>query len=160
MKTSIITVFIFSLFTGFCVANVADEGEKDAIKKVITEATDAFRARDLNKLKEAFVNDETLVKTGARITGYGVDHGWDNVEKRYKNMFKNQPAPRSGTYEKINFKIKVYKDSAWAIHDEILKNEEGDTFKQVISHFLEKHNGKWKIVYMANIGAGSWDNAE
>ena len=84
----------------------------------------------------------------------------DILSENYKNNFKNNPAPVSGKFEKINFRIKVYNECAWSVHDEIIHAEEGDKYKQVITHFLEKHKGQWKIVYMANIRASSWRAAE
>jgi len=46
---------------------------------------------------------------------------------------------------------------AWAIHDEIHYNNDGaELGKQIITHLLEKQEGKWKIVYMSQIIAYSY----
>jgi hypothetical protein len=46
------------------------------------------------------------------------------------------------------------------VHDEIIQGDNDTTYKQVITHFLEKHDDKWKIVYMAIIRSSSWDVAD
>lgn len=161
MKKVLIVLVAAFLYTGISGSEkVNNEKEKAAIKKVITEATEAFRARDFDKITATYVHDESLVKTAAALGGYNVNNGWNKISENYKTNFKNNPAPVSGKFEKINFRIKVYNECAWSVHDEIIHPESGDKYKQVITHFLEKHEGHWKIVYMANIRASSWRAAE
>lgn len=157
MKKLSIAFIALLLCTGISAKEKNNDKEKEAIKKVISEATEAFRARDFDKISKTYVHDETLVKTAAAKGGFNVNYGWDKIAENYKNNFKNNREPVTGKYEKVNFKIKVYKESAWAVHDELIEGGEGNTYKQVITHFLEKHNGAWKIVYMSNIRATSWD---
>ena len=159
MKNLFILFFVLLLCTGIS-AQEDNTKEKEAIKKVISEATEAYRARDFNKIAATYVHDETLVKTGAAMGGFSVNYGWKKVSENYKNFFKNNPDPVTGKYEKVNFKIKVYSESAWSVHDEVFTDPDGKTSKQVITHFLEKHDGQWKIVYMANIRALTWDVQE
>jgi len=159
MKKLLFVIVTFLLCIGISAKEKNNEKEKEAIKKVITESTNAYRARDFNKIAATFIHDETLVKTGAAAGGYGVNDGWKKISENYKRNFKNNPETASGKFEKVNFRIKVYAYCAWSVHDEIISLQEGVKYKQVLTHFLEKHKGEWKIVYMANIRASSWDIA-
>ena len=152
-------IFIAFIALLMCAGISAQEknADKEAIKKVITDATDAFRTRNFNKIAATYVQDETLVKTGVAKSGFNVNDGWKNVSENYKTAFKNNPETVPGKFEKVNFRIKVYAESAWAVHDEIVHGDDGSNYKSVITHFLEKHDGQWKVVYMANIRASSWD---
>ena len=155
MKNLFIVLVVFLMTTGITAQE--KNSEKEAIKKVISEATEAYRAKNFNKIATAYVHDNSLIKTTASLQGHSEVYGWKEVSENYKNFFKNNPDPVTGKYEKVNFKIKVYGESAWSIHDEVFTDPEGMTSKQVITHFLEKHDGQWKIVYMANIRALTWD---
>lgn len=159
MKNLFILFFALLLCTGIS-AQENNTKEKEAIKKVITDATDAFRTRNYDKIAATYVQDETLVKTAAAKGGFAVNYGWKKVSENYKTAFKNNPETVPGIFEKVNFRIKVYTESAWTVHDEIVHGTDGSTYKSVITHFLEKHNGQWKIVYMANIRGSSWDVKE
>ena len=160
MKTLTLALIVLFIGTGISANAKSNEKEMEAIKKVISESTSDFQARDFNKIATTYVQDESVVKTAAAKGGFAVNYGWDKVAENYKNSFKNNPDPVSGKFEKVNFKIKVYKESAWAVHDEIWHGTDGSKFKSVITHFLEKHDGQWKVVYMANIRASSWDVEE
>ena len=65
--------------------------DEEAIKKVITDATDAFRTRNFDKIATTYVQDETLIKTGAAKGGFAVNEGWSEVSENYKTSFKNNP---------------------------------------------------------------------
>ena len=160
MKNILLAFIALIMCTGISAKEKNNDKEKEAIKKVITEATEAFRARDFDKIAATYVQDESMVKTAAAKGGFAVNYGWKQVGENYKNNFKNYPEPVSGKFEKTNFKIKVYKESAWVVHDEIIHGDNDTTYKQVITHFLEKHDGQWKVVYMANIRGSSWDVAD
>lgn len=160
MKTLILTFAVLFICTGLSAKEKSKDKDKEAIIKVITESTKAYRNKDFNKIANTFVHDESLVKTTAAKAGYSVNYGWKEISENYQTFFKNYPDPATGKFEKINFKIKVYKECAWATHDEMLYDEAGNKNKQVITHFLEKHNGEWKIVYMANIRELTWDMEE
>lgn len=161
MKNNLFVFVALLLCTGISAQNNVDTAkEKEAVKKLITESTNAYRARDFSRIAETFVHDESVIKTGASKNGYMVRTGWEEIASNYKNTFKNNPDPIVRKLEKTNFKIKVYKESAWAIHDEIQDGANGQINKQIIVHFLEKHDNQWKIVFMSQIFASSYDAAE
>jgi ketosteroid isomerase-like protein len=160
MKNLLMAIIALVMSAGISAKEKNNDKEKEAIKQVITESTNAYRARDFNRISTTFVQDESTIKTGAAKGGFMYRTGWENIGSNYKQNFTNNPDPVTRKLEKTNFKIKVYKESAWAIHDETQPLENGTSSKQIITHFLEKHDGKWKIVYMSQIFASSYDVAE
>jgi ketosteroid isomerase-like protein len=156
-----VTVFIAVLMcSGIYAGEKNLEKEKEAIIQVITESTNAYRARDFEKISTTFVHDASTIKTGAAKGGFLVRSGWEEIAANYKNSFTTSPTPITRNLDKTNFRVKVYKESGWAIHDESQILEDGTISKQIITHFLEKHDGKWKIVYMSQIFVSSYDDAE
>jgi hypothetical protein len=66
--------------------------------------------------------------------------------------------PMTLKFLKTNYKIKVYKESAWAVFDESVQNSDGEiTSKNVGVRILEKVNGEWKIVFLGGVGTSSYD---
>ena len=160
MKNLLIALTAVLLCTGLSAKEKNNEKEKEAIIQVITESTNAYRAKDFDRIAATFVHDDSVIKTAASKGGYMIKSGWEDIASNYSQNFTNNPDPIVRKFEKTNFKIKVYKESAWAIHDEINTLENGKNTKQIITHFLEKHDGKWKIIYMSQIFASSYDIAE
>ncbi len=157
MKKLLFAIIAIAMSTGISASEKKTEKEKEAIIQVITESTNAYRARDFNRISATFVQDESTIKTGAAKGGFMYRAGWEDIGSNYKQVFTNSPDPIKRKLDKTNFKIKVYKESAWAIHDEIQVLDDGTKAKQIITHFLEKHKGKWKIVYMSQIFVSSYD---
>jgi ketosteroid isomerase-like protein len=160
MKKLLFVIVTVLLCVGISAKEKNNEKEEAAIKQVIQESTNAYRARNFNKLEATFVQDETVTKVRSSKTGFGVINGWEDISGLYKQNFTNNPEPVIGKLEKVNYKIKVYGESAWAMHDEIQDGANQQVNKQIIVHFLEKHDDKWKIVFMSQIFASSYDVAE
>jgi len=160
MKNLLIIIIAIVMSSGISANAKKNDKDKEAIKQVITESTNAYRAKDFNRIAATFVQDESTIKTGAAKGGFMYRTGWEQIGSNYKQNFTNNPDPISRKLEKTNFKIKVYKESAWAVHDETQPLDNGTNSKQIITHFLEKHNGNWKIVYMSQIFVSSYDAPE
>jgi len=155
-KFTLVFIGIF-LFSGISFANKKKaEKEKAAIIKVIEDGTKAFRARDI-KIMDTYVKDENTVRLGVSKNGFGVARGYSHLESGYKNNFKNNPNQITAKYEKVNYQVKVFKESAWAIHDQINHQSDGNKNKQIIVHFLEKVHGNWKISYISVLNASSFE---
>ena len=59
---------------------------------------------------------------------------------------------------KTNYKIKVYKESAWAAFEENVHNSEGEfLYHNFINQFLEKVDGEWKIVFFCYVNTTSYE---
>jgi hypothetical protein len=160
MKNLLIVSIAILLSTGISAKEKNNEKEEAAIKQVITEATNAWVARDYEKIANSFLQEDDCTKINVGKSGFRIQTGWEEISTTYKNGFKNNPEPINRTQEKVNFKIKVYKDSAWSIHDEIVTMGNGNKGKNIITQFLEKHNGEWKVVYMSMISGSSYAMAD
>jgi len=137
------------------------EQEKEAIKKVIQEQTIASSNRDLNLLTSYWVQDESAVRMFSGKNNYNMLSGWKEIDNSYKNGVKNNPEPAKIKKEYSDFKIKVYKESAWAVFNEKTYDSEGKLVNvQIGTRFLEKKDRKWKIVYMAFINTSSYEEAK
>ena len=157
MRAILLTTIAVLFFSQISTGKKSIDSEREAIVKVIKECTDAYRARDFDRISATFVQYEMTMKIGAAKGGYFVRPGWEKIAANYENNFKNNPTPITRELKKTNFIIKVYKKSAWAMHNEIQPTSDGDTSKQIIVHFLEKNKGEWKIVYMSQIFVSSYD---
>lgn len=157
MKNTLVLFLTIFLYSGIYAGDKNTEKETEAIKKVIIEATNAYRAKDYNRMAATFVKNESTIKIGSAKGGFFVRTGWEEIAANYKQNFENNPNPITRELNKINFKIKVYKESAWSIHNEVQTLENGKVAKQIITHFLEKNDGKWEVVFMSQIFESSYD---
>ena len=162
MKMNFIALFTFILFAGIsCQEKIDMEKEKEAIKTVIEEVTDAWLTRDFDRLAFTFVQDEFATRLRTGKNGYLYSAGWEEIGQLYKESIKNNPNPITNKEVKTNYKIKVYKESAWAVFDNEVYNSEGELMqKRVHVDFLEKVDGSWKIAYLSIVGTSSYDDVE
>lgn len=160
MKTYFIPLVILVFITGTSFQmNKNAVNEKEAIKKVINEATEAYRTKNLEKIEATWCQFEPVVKLRASKNGFNIIEGRSEINTFYEKDFNFPFRILGPKYEKVNFRMKVYKESAWVVHDEIHYNkEEEQTAKQIITHFLEKENGEWKVVYMSQIFTHTYEN--
>jgi hypothetical protein len=62
---------------------------------------------------------------------------------------------------KTPIQIKIYNESAWIVfNNESFDNKGESTGKSTVTNFLEKHDGKWKIVYQNVIQDDSYSQAD
>ncbi|MBA7516811.1 hypothetical protein ES705_08860 [subsurface metagenome] len=159
MKKYVLTLFALILLAGTsCQEKIDIEKEKEAIKAVIEEETNAAYASDFDRFAATYVQDETNIDLRAGKSGYSYDVGWEEIGSAFKEYFENNPEPVKNNEVKTNYKIKVYKDCAWAVFDNEGYNNEGEfTGKSIGVNFLEKVNGEWKIVYLSRVGITSYN---
>ena len=142
MKKLLFTFIAFSLMTGASCQKKADiEKEKEAIKAVIEEETDAYIAGDFERQSETYVQDETSTEEGLE-------------------RFGNYSNPKN---KKTDYRIKVYNKSAWAIfNDDWDLDYQGESVNVIYLgvRFLEKVDGEWKIVYMSEINKSSLEDED
>ena len=130
-----------------CEEKIDIEKEKQAIKDVIEKEEVAFLARDMDQQFKCFVHDESM--TVARWDG--IAEGWDFISNAYKEIFENHPEPSTLKAENINYTIKVYENTAWAVYDLDYINKDDSLIignRQI--RFLEKKDNEWKIVLLAH----------
>ena len=159
MKKYGLTLFALILLAGTsCQEKVDIEKEKEAIKTVLEEETNAARDSDFDRLAATWVQDETSIWLGTGKSGYTYGVGWKKIGSDFKEYFENNPEPGTGKFENTNYRIKVYKESAWAIYDQVMYNSEGEvTWENIGVRFLEKVDGEWKIVYLSFVNTTSYE---
>ena len=119
MKKYLWIVIGLTLFTGYsCQETIDVELEKEAIKSVIEEETQAFLNRDFDRLSATYVQEETNTRLSSSADSYSLTIGWDEIEPLFKGYFEDNPEPSTDKYVKDNYKIQVYKKSAWVVNDE------------------------------------------
>ncbi|MFC2124334.1 hypothetical protein ACFLU5_05950 [Bacteroidota bacterium] len=153
-------VLVFPAVTS-CQNKIDIEKEKAAIIAVIEEETEAFFDNDIDRLSATHVQDETNIRLAATKSGYTYDVGWEKIRSFFLDYFENEAGP-GGFYEvKRNYKIKVYDESAWAVFDNDYYNDEDELLSSSIhAEFLEKVDGKWKLVFYTSIYTSTWDDEE
>lgn len=158
MKKYLWTLLAIILLAGIsCQEKIDLEKEKEAIMAVIENETNSFLARDFDQQSKSFLQDESIMGLGAGKHGYTYVIGWKDVGSGYKNYYKDKSTPETNKCQFTNYKIKVYKESAWAVYDEILRSSEGEFLRKNISiRFLEKMDGEWKIVYLSYVNTTSY----
>jgi len=135
------------------------EKEKQAIIKLIEDETSAWCSNDFDKLAATYVDDPMNTRLTASNSGYTYLVGWENVGKNFMDYMAGVTSPSENKYVKNNYRIKVYKDSAWAIHDEVVYDKDGKiTAKAVGVRFLEKVRNEWKIIYFSLVTTSSYTN--
>ena len=133
------------------------EKDKEAIKAVILEETQSFYDRDFDRYAACYKHDESLVDLRAFSTNYAHVVGWEANGSGTKEYLENNPEPVKNTEVKKNFDIHVYPNSARAIFKTEIYDEAGVMVDEDIGvNFLEKIDGKWKIVYLSRIGVSSY----
>jgi len=149
-----------------CQKTIDIEKEKEAIKAVIEEETNAFMDNDYDRFSATYVQDKTFIRLNASkadydyIVGWGYNYivGWKGLGIVFSEGFKGNPDTLLYKFKNSNYKIKVYPESAWAVYDENWYDREGVLVELNIDvRFLEKINGEWKIVYLSTVNTTSYD---
>jgi hypothetical protein len=147
--------------SGSCQEKIDIEKEKEAIKAVIENHVNSAFAKDFAQLSKSLQQDESLIMLGAGKDSYQYGVGWEEISSFHKERMENNPSPSTDKLQFTNYKIKVYKESAWAVYNLIVHNSEGEfLFENIAIRFLEKVNGEWKIVYMSWILTTSYEDEE
>jgi hypothetical protein len=131
------------------------EKEKDAIKAVIIDETQAYLKWDIEKLKTYYVQDEMNTRLDISKYNYYLHDGWKEVEPFIKSLQK----PGSNGEEnfkntKKNFRIEVNGNTAWSYCNNIIEWDLKGVhtkYEGLQICFLEKQNGKWKISFHTSI---------
>ena len=158
MKKMYLFLFVFALIS---VANGQEksglEKEKEAIKAVILKETQSYFDKDFERFAACYKHDESIVDLRVYSTNYTHDVGWEGKSSGMKDFMKNNPEPIKNGEVNKNFDIQVYAESAWAIFDNEIYDDEGKLeYINIGVNFLEKIDGEWKIVYLSRVGVSSY----
>jgi len=156
-KFSLLVLSLLICSGTFCQETIDIEMEKEAIIAVINAETQAYYDRDFEAYAATWKHDESDLDIRAGKASFGITFGWEGPSSGMKEFFKNNPEPAENVEVKKNFKIKVYKDCAWATFNQETHNSEGEIVTSAFgTNFLEKTNGEWKIVYLTRLSISSY----
>jgi len=140
------------------------EKEKAAILEVIERQAAAFWAKDFQGWADTWVHAPYIRRRGwSEAGGVTSVDGWDTIGGRMKkNMTddpKPNPTPAKLAREHLNFRI--YRDVAWVTFDQQGVSTGEPRFDMpglsYETRILEKHDGRWKVVYLSYLLAGNPD---
>lgn len=123
-----------------------------AIQAVIHEETAAFKARDFDRWSECFVHDNR-----SREVSYGADRGvlihkgWEQVAAAMRKIMLDNPEPEPGDQGHNHIEVSLSGDMAWAAFTSNCRTLSDDPYplpdaEQI--RILERHAGRWRIVYL------------
>ena len=110
---ALIAVSSIFLLVGSSYKEKADiNKEEAAVKAAIQESSDAYHARDFNRMSAIWVHNESIVRMNAGPGGSNYNQGWKGRETFYKKLFKDYPELTGNREVNSNYNIKVYSQSA------------------------------------------------
>jgi hypothetical protein len=157
----VILVFIASLLmiNYSCKEKIDAEKEKKVILTVIEEETASYYASDFARWSATYLNDSTNIAMFEYKSGYNIYSGWESLSSMMKPTIMGKKEAQKEV--KTPIQIKIYGESAWVVYDNESFNNKGEsTGKATATNFLEKHDGKWKIVYRNVIQDDSYYQAD
>jgi hypothetical protein len=142
-----------------CQEKIDMDKEKKAIIDLIEEETASYYANDFERWSATYVPDSATTIMGASKNGFNFYPGWKSISSNTK---QSVIAPKELLKEiKTPIKIKIYGESAWVIfNNESFNNNDEPIGKSLVTNFLIKENGKWKIIYRNRIMASSYYQAD
>jgi DNA-binding CsgD family transcriptional regulator/ketosteroid isomerase-like protein len=122
------------------------------IHDVIDEETAAFMARDFERWSACFVHSPRT-----REVSYGADRGvlihkgWDEVAAAMQKIMADNPEPEDKDLGHNEIEVSVNGDLAWAVFNSrchALPNDPYPLHDSEQVRILERHSGRWRIVYL------------
>jgi hypothetical protein len=129
------------------------EKERTEILRVIENESKAFWDKDYDEWANYWVHAPYIRTMGWwERGGITVVKGWEERGTRTKKHMEENPEPNPQNVVRENINIRIFEGAAWVTFDQYGKdNGEPDMDMPGLSRetrFLEKHNGRWKIVYV------------
>lgn len=146
MKKPITLLVAFLLFANYsCKEKIDYNKEKQAIMAVVEEETAAYYAQDYNHWCATYLQDSSFMYSSAYKSGTFYLPGW----KGYSLYMKSTILDKKDFQKEIKtpLRIKVYGESAWVVFDNESQDNKGVVSNRTVSCFLEKNEGKWRVVY-------------
>ncbi len=143
---------LFSLLLLIAFGLQAQKQSKDsaAIKAVIEKETKAFFEIDYTTWQAQWVHAPHSFWSFADTTDVNFFLGWDKINKGFEKYFKTSK-PSSTKIEREWLSVNVYGKAAYVLFKQKVEDETIERGEQAEVRFLEKINGKWKIVTVSVI---------
>jgi hypothetical protein len=136
----------------------ASENDKAAIMDVIERQAAAFWAKDFARWSDTWVHTEYVRRVGWSPTGGVISvEGWDAIGGAMKKTMADNPAPNPTPAKLVrdHVNIRTHHDLAWMTFDQHgVDTGEARFDMPGVSHetrILERHDGKWKLVYVGYV---------
>lgn len=141
---------------GSCASEAKNEAalqeKKDAIMATIEEETNAFFARDYDRWKATYAQEDYAFQAWSNADGtFDASVGWAGIDNSVGRYIHDNPIPETDqatTVERKNIKFKFYGDNvAYLTWDQFNSDRDGALFfhsKEV--RLLERVGSDWKIV--------------
>jgi hypothetical protein len=135
--------------------NITQQTEAAAIMEVITKETVAFWNKDFEAWSQCWLHTPQVRNMGWwKRGGVRVHRGWEASSQLIKDLMaaNPEPNPTASQVRRENINLNVSQDMAWVTFDQYgADTGEPDMDMPGASRetrILEKHDGKWKIVYV------------
>ncbi len=126
---------------------LAQEADKDAIRRVVMQETESYFGLDQEAWAETWWHVPYAYWSFSDKTGTQYIEGWDTIQKTFDSYFKSQKPSRS----RVTYtwqEIRVYGTGAYVRFvehaNDNLRVEDTSQLR-----VLEKKDGKWKIICMS-----------
>jgi hypothetical protein len=158
-KAFSVLITFFLIVNYSCKEKIDIEKEKDAVMAVAEEETAAYYANDFERWSTMHIQDSTLITITTSKSGFNVRTGWESYSSNMKPGFEGGKGINREV--KTPIIVKIYGESAWVVIDNRTFSEEGKLVNEIIvTNFLEKHDGKWKIAYRNRLDSFTYSQAD
>ncbi len=145
MKPFLILLCVLFISKSFA-QNITSPEEQDAIKKVITDESKFFYARNIEKWTNCYrQTPQTYWAKIEKEEGFQKE-GWDNIMPFVTNYFIENSKPIKASFKRENYNFrKVNPTYIWVTFDQIRTvKDKRDLSKE--TRILELIKGEWKMV--------------
>lgn len=147
MKKYSLVLFALLIIAGTsCVKKTDIEKEKEAIKALVYNETQAYLQKDTAKLFSCYVQDDNQTRLTTQRDTFQLYRGWEKISTLLRNADFSGYNNLKDTKEFIH--IKVMGNAAWAMFKDIwtaTKNETPITNILYCTMIFEKQANEWKI---------------
>jgi ketosteroid isomerase-like protein len=134
------------IFFSSCKAKIDSEKEKEAIKTLISNETQAFIQKDTAKLFSYYVKDDNQTRFTMHCDTFQLYRGWGEISALLKNPDFTNVTNIKATKDFIQ--VKIIGDAAWAIYKDNWSYDNKGTHISgalLCTMVLEKKTDGWKI---------------
>lgn len=139
-----------------------EQSEASAVMNIIIAETTAFWMKDYTAWAECWLQTPDIRMTGwwAR-GGISIHRGWNELSVRIRAVMDSNPTPQPSAAQvrREQVSLRLSEHMAWVMFDQYgADTGEPDMDMPGLSHetrILEKHDGRWKLVYAGWLLAGA-----
>ncbi len=126
--------------------------DRAEILSVVRKEADAFAAKDLVRWSSCLLQSPRTTEVTSGVHGLLVHRGWQKVLDAMEKTMRDDPNPLPLPSKYVDFDVSISGDTAWVTYFstcQVTGDERYDMPDLFEMRVLEKHNGKWLIVYMS-----------